>query len=152
MWQRLNKFDEIEPGLYISSVYGCESAENIDAYKVSHILSMGAEFEPKFADKVEYLKIAPLEDSPTENILQYLDQIVAFIDKSITAGGNVACHCRRSISKAGAAAIAYLIWKKGMSFDDAFAAVKSKRGDVNPNPGFVEQVKQWEQENKGKGQ
>ena len=37
--------------------------------------------------------------------------------------------------------IAYLMWKDRLSYDSAFLRVKSIRGIVNPNLGFVCQVK-----------
>merc|ERR1719329_1233166 len=93
MMKRLDRFDEIVPGLFLSSVKGCSDPSNI---------------------KYNYIEI---KDEPTENLKQYLDNIVEFIDQSLTIGGKVALHCRHSVSRTTSAAIAYLIYKKGMSYD-----------------------------------
>lgn len=37
--------------------------------------------------------------------------------------------------------IAYLMWRHGQCFEEAFAAVKAARGVANPNIGFVCQVR-----------
>ena len=42
-------------------------------------------------------------------------------------------------------AIAYLIWKRRLTFDESFQLVKHIRPIVNPNPGFVFQMSEWAQ-------
>eukprot|EP00801_Mesodinium_rubrum_P009942 Mrub_09983.p2 GENE.Mrub_09983~~Mrub_09983.p2 ORF type:complete len:188 (-),score=34.28 Mrub_09983:151-657(-) len=150
MWKRLDRFDEIMPGLFLSSINGCSNADNIKNNGITHILMMGSEFQPIFKDTVKYYYVE-IKDLPTENLKQYLDSIVEFINKSLSEGGKVALHCRHSVSRTTSAAIAYLIYKKGMSYEYARDYVRSKRVDSNPNSGFVEQVKEWAIENKGRG-
>mmetsp|Transcript_61822 Transcript_61822/g.52380 ORF Transcript_61822/g.52380 Transcript_61822/m.52380 type:complete len:106 (+) Transcript_61822:2-319(+) len=105
MINRLDKFDEIIPGLFMSSVSGCENEENIRLNKITHVLMMGSEFNPKFKNEVKYHYVA-IKDEPTENLKQYLDNIVEFIHQSMAEGGKVVLHCRRSISRTASVAIA----------------------------------------------
>lgn len=55
-------------------------------------------------------------------------------------------HCSQGVSRSVTLAIAYLMWRNGQTFDEAFAAVKTARGVANPNIGFVCQarVQAWE--------
>jgi hypothetical protein len=42
--------------------------------------------------------------------------------------------------------IAYLISEHGMTYDQAFAFVKSKRACIKPNSGFVACLRDWEKQ------
>ena len=48
------------------------------------------------------------------------------------------------ISRSASFAIAYTIKNKGISFEEAKLFVKSKRPGIDPNDGFVEQLKLYE--------
>ena len=50
-------------------------------------------------------------------------------------------HCSQGVSRSVTLAIAYLMWRNGQTFDEAFAAVKAARGVANPNIGFVCQAR-----------
>ena len=56
------------------------------------------------------------------------------------AGGKVLVHCRMGISRSGSTVIAYVMKKMNKSLAEAMEYVVSKRGIVNPNPGFIEQL------------
>jgi len=50
-------------------------------------------------------------------------------------------HCSQGVSRSVTLVIAYLMWRDGHTFEQAFAAVKAARGVANPNIGFVCQVR-----------
>lgn len=50
-------------------------------------------------------------------------------------------HCSQGVSRSVTLVIAYLMWRNGQCFEEAFAAVKAARGVANPNIGFVCQVR-----------
>ncbi len=56
-------------------------------------------------------------------------------------GGRVLVHCSQGVSRSVTLVIAYLMWRHGQCFEEAFAAVKAARGVANPNIGFVCQVR-----------
>jgi hypothetical protein len=37
------------------------------------------------------------------------------------------------------------MWKSAMTYEEAIVAVRTKRGIVEPNPGFKKQLKKFEQ-------
>ena len=53
-------------------------------------------------------------------------------------------HCIIGSSRSGTIVIAYIMWKQKMKYEDAFNFVKNKRKIVNPNKGFKEQLKFFE--------
>lgn len=56
----------------------------------------------------------------------------------------------KGISRSAAIIIAYLMRDRGMSYDEALQAVKSKRMCVKPNIGFERTLRNWEKELVGK--
>ena len=55
------------------------------------------------------------------------------------------------ISRAPSIAIAYVMFKLGLSAADALQLVKERRQCVRPNPGFAAQLKLWEAKLKAVG-
>ena len=62
---------------------------------------------------------------------------VEFIDGCIEGGGRCYVHCHQGVSRSSSMAIAYLMWKEGLNFDEGFTRVKTARGVCNPNAGFI---------------
>ena len=54
-------------------------------------------------------------------------------------------HCAAGVSRSASIVIAYIMWDKKMSFEEAFEFVESKR-KIGPNNGFIEQLKLFEKE------
>lgn len=50
----------------------------------------------------------------------------------------------QGVSRSAAIVIAYLIRKRGMTYESAFALVRARRACVKPNAGFVNALKEWE--------
>ncbi|CAK9262803.1 unnamed protein product [Sphagnum jensenii] len=64
------------------------------------------------------------------------------IDGMREQGGRVFVHCCQGVSRSTSLVIAYLMWRDGRSFEDAFQDVKAARGVTNPNMGFACQLLQ----------
>ncbi|XP_078408041.1 dual specificity protein phosphatase 19 isoform X2 [Cetorhinus maximus] len=58
--------------------------------------------------------------------------------------GIVLVHCNAGVSRSASIAIGYLMWENGLSFKDAFSIVKNARQTINPNPGFMEQLRNYQ--------
>jgi len=63
----------------------------------------------------------------------------------------VLVHCFRGSSRSGAVVIAYVMRRRRMTFVEALRFVQSRRSIVNPNPGFVQQLLQYEKQLFGDG-
>lgn len=70
----------------------------------------------------------------------------AFIEEGIRAG-NVLVHCRFGVSRSATIVIAYIMEKYKLTFEEAFLYVKKQRKFINPNPGFVNQLKKYQRLN-----
>ncbi|KAK4758033.1 hypothetical protein SAY87_019334 [Trapa incisa] len=83
-----------------------------------------------------------LQDSPTEDITSILYDVFDYFEDVRKKHGRVFVHCCQGVSRSTSLVIAYLMWREGQSFDDAFQFVKAARGIADPNMGFACQLMQ----------
>ena len=92
---------------------------------------------------IKYCNVA-VNDECGANILLFLDGAAVFLDKYIREGNNVLVHCQMGISRSSTLVIAYLMKFWGMTRDGAYLHVKARRPKTNPNPGFWDQLGEYE--------
>jgi len=80
-------------------------------------------------------------DLPWENIIKFIPSFMEFLE--INKNSNILIHCAMGISRSASFTIIYLINKYNMSYDDALYFTKSKRKIINPNGGFILQIKKY---------
>ncbi|KAM3345330.1 hypothetical protein P3S68_025039 [Capsicum galapagoense] len=83
-----------------------------------------------------------LQDSPSEDITSILYDVFDYFEEVREQRGRVFVHCCQGVSRSTSLVIAYLMWREGQSFDDAFEYVKAARGIADPNMGFACQLLQ----------
>lgn len=92
-----------------------------------------------FPDKFIY-QTQEFLDLPEFPIFKGFENAIDFIDKGRNSNGCVLVHCNAGISRSAAIVMAYLIKKEGMSVNEAFSFLRSKRPATCPNPGFMIQL------------
>ncbi|PNF18396.1 Dual specificity protein phosphatase 19 [Cryptotermes secundus] len=130
------------PGLCMGSQDVTQNNDILKKYSITHILSLG--IKPIILDETLSHMYIPILDLPETNIMSSIDQCFTFIDNAIQTGECVFVHCNAGISRSAAVVIAYLMRKKCMSYQEAFLHLKTRRSVINPNPGFVKQLKDYE--------
>ncbi len=93
-----------------------------------------------YDNRVNFLGI-PVSDLPNENISKYFDSTTEFIHKSIKRGEKILVHCAAGISRSSTFVVAYLIKYQNIDLQRALKILKRKRGVVNPNTGFIKQLR-----------
>ncbi|KAI4384004.1 hypothetical protein MLD38_009778 [Melastoma candidum] len=83
-----------------------------------------------------------LQDNPSEDITSILYDVFDYFEDVKEQRGRVFVHCCQGVSRSTSLVIAYLMWREGQSFDDAFQFVKAARGIADPNMGFACQLLQ----------
>ncbi|KAM3236682.1 hypothetical protein P3L10_016719 [Capsicum annuum] len=83
-----------------------------------------------------------LQDSPSEDITSILYDVFDYFEEVREQHGRVFVHCCQGVSRSTSLVIAYLMWREGQSFDDAFEYVKAVRGIADPNMSFACQLLQ----------
>ncbi|XP_061997302.1 uncharacterized protein LOC133715016 [Rosa rugosa] len=85
----------------------------------------------------------PVRDMESENLLDYLEVCLDFIDKS-RKEGSVLVHCFAGVSRSAAIITAYLMRTEQLSQEDALGSLRQSCEFVCPNDGFLNQLKMYE--------
>ncbi|XP_072975163.1 protein-tyrosine-phosphatase MKP1-like isoform X1 [Typha angustifolia] len=109
---------------------------------ITHVLNCVGFVCPEYFKSDLVYKTLWLQDSPTEDITSILYDVFDYFEDVRGQRGRVFVHCCQGVSRSTSLVIAYLMWREGQSFDDAFQFVKAARGIANPNMGFACQLLQ----------
>jgi predicted protein tyrosine phosphatase len=141
--------------LFVGSDTVARSRETLAAAGVTHVLNATAHASANYfcaplgaaaaADGGPALayKALWLQDTPGEDLGCVLYDVFDWLDGVRESGGAALVHCSQGVSRSVALCVAYLMWRDGDGYDDAFARVKAARGVANPNMGFACQLLQW---------
>lgn len=103
------------------------------------VVTCARELSPVLLDGVNYHHI-DLRDRHSEHLVDHLLETIPFIDKNIKRG-NVLIHCAMGKSRSVSVAIAYLILRKNLSYQNAFKLIQRARCIAKPNSGFERQLR-----------
>ena len=131
---------QIRNKLFIGDRSSASDVDTLLAYNVVAIVNIGSA-KNKFPNRFQYLKI-PMPDNEKSNIAQYLDQVVAFIDRQ-RKHGSVLVHCKAGVCRSATFIIAYLMKSEHLSLEQAHRVVKEKRSVIEPSPCFLAAVEKW---------
>lgn len=81
-----------------------------------------------------------IEDYEDQDISSKLDEAAVFVEQSLLRGG-VVVHCAAGVSRAATFCIGFLILRRGLFLNAAFAMVFAASDVVRPNPGFWRQLR-----------
>lgn len=127
----------VDEFLYLGNMWQASCRQVIDHLRITHVvnatLDVGNVFE---ADGVKYHEVK-IRDAPDADIAAFFDSTFAFIDEAKQSGGRVLVHCTQGISRSATLVIMYVMRAFDWSLAQAFNFVRSGRGVVMPNEGFV---------------
>ncbi|ORY90920.1 protein-tyrosine phosphatase-like protein [Leucosporidium creatinivorum] len=138
---------EILPGLYVGPFQPSWRLATLQALGITHILCIAESreqhlFSARFPENFVYL-ILEMRDADDQNLIRIFPQTQAFIDSAIAQGGRVLVHCGDGISRSPAVVTAYVMCKSGLSHEDAFTFVQSRRFCVAPRTEFQHQLEAY---------
>ena len=132
--------------IYIGSVSDANDYQLLTDNGITHVLGLIG-YQEKF-QRLRYLVFSDVNDEPSENIIRCFNDSFKFIDECLQSGGKILVHCHAGISRSSTIVIAYLMYKYNMNYETAFRIVKRGRNIINPNYGFVLQLKVFEKYDK----
>ncbi|KAJ8011448.1 hypothetical protein DPEC_G00058320 [Dallia pectoralis] len=88
----------------------------------------------------------PVYDDPNEDLYRYFDSCADLIQGEASKGGRTVVYCKNGRSRSATICMAYLLKYRKLSLADAFTKVRTSRSVVDPNSGFLAQLKKYEQE------
>ena len=136
----------INDGLYISSIRVYKTSwirDNDISYVIdlsgvdnlSTVVSQNKE--------AKYMRIM-IDDLPSSRISAHFYICINFIEEARRNKKKVLVNCYAGISRSASIVIVYLMYLMGFSVDEALKFLRFKRGIVNPNVGFLEQLRMFE--------
>lgn len=132
--------------LYLGS-QDAVSLDNINKFRFTHILSIGIPLpeldfssEHGCGSQISTVFVECL-DLPETDLRPIIDRTNGIINAAEATNGRILVHCNAGVSRSASICIAYLIIMHRMSFENAIALVKSKRESIQPNQGFLQQLK-----------
>ncbi|KAK7858257.1 protein-tyrosine-phosphatase mkp1 [Quercus suber] len=109
---------------------------------ITHVLNCVGFVCPEYFKADFVYRTLWLQDSPSEDITSILYDVFDYFEDVREQRGRVFVHCCQGVSRSTSLVIAYLMWREGQSFEDAFQYVKAARGIADPNMGFACQLLQ----------
>src|SRR3989344_4674866 len=91
----------------------------------------------------KYMRIQ-INDSPTENIKNSFNSAFNLIDEAVQKNENILIHCHVGVSRSPTIVASYLMKKYNISSSHALRIIKKKREYIQPNSGFLRQLKEYE--------
>ena len=133
--------DKITDKIYLGDIDGAREVNYLKQEKITHIISLaGKIFSPEYEEGLFKRKIIDIIDFEDENIFQYFKDCIQFIESA----KKIYIHCMAGVSRSATIVIAYIMWKEHKSYYQAFLDVKYKREFIEPNKGFIFQLKYFE--------
>lgn len=136
---------EIIPRLYIADMYTATDDLTLESLGITHIVAVVQLPRPCPANLKQIC--LPLADEPWQHINHHLDRAVEWIKDAMDADENakVMVHCMCGMSRSPSVVIAYIMaTQESPSLTETLAQVKAKRRIVDPNWGFMKQLKDYE--------
>jgi hypothetical protein len=136
---------EILPHVLFGNQRDASDRERLRELGVTHIINVTSQLPLHFeTDGIVYKRL-PASDSGSQNLKQYFQDAIAFIDGVREVNGRVLVHCQAGVSRSPTIVIAYLMARSQKTLADAFSYVKDRRTIVAPNLNFMGQLLEFEQ-------
>ncbi|KAI9471933.1 MAG: protein-tyrosine phosphatase-like protein, partial [Benjaminiella poitrasii] len=131
---------EVIPRVWLGGYRALESSHFLKKNNITHILTLG-HFKHCYQPNEFTHKIIPISDNPEANIIQYFPETTEFIENALKNGHNILVHCLAGVSRSPTVLTAYLMATQKLRWKAALALIKQTRPFVNPNPGFINQLR-----------
>ena len=130
--------------LYLGTFRNANNNQEIKKIGINYILNCAIEIHLK--NLPNYIKYCHLNlvDDPSIDIIQYFEQAFSFIELARKKKQKILIHCKLGISRSPAILIGYLIKHLGHTTASALNFIKSKRVQIHPNSGFINQLNLYE--------
>ena len=130
--------------LFLGTFKNANNFDEINTFGIKHILNCAVEIIPKnIPNNIKYCHINMLDDQNID-ITLYFKKAFGFIEQARKKGEKILIHCKLGISRSPALLIGYFIKYRGFTTDSALEFIRSKRSQVHPNIGFIEQLYSYE--------
>ena len=136
----------VRPYLLLADASVASNFALLQRLGVTHILNLTCEVDNALPGRFIY-KTIRARDNLAQQLRGHFAEIVDFIeDVRRRAGAKVLVHCSEGVSRSTTAVLAWLMRAEGKQLGDAFDELKALRPVTEPNPSFLQQLRQYEQD------
>lgn len=114
----------------------------IETLGITHIINI-SDHKNAFPSSVKYFTIRQ-DDVETSDLFPYFEATYEFIHDALREKGRVLIHCHLGISRSSTITLAYLLKSRKCKLGLAFDFLRTRRSRALPNPGFFQQLSEWE--------
>eukprot|EP01133_Synstelium_polycarpum_P012223 gene12223-14313_t len=131
--------------LYIGSQDAAANQSALVACNIGHVLNVGYGIVNVLqgVDNFKHLNI-DIYDDVDYDITQHLPVAFNFINDALQSQSGVLVHCNAGVSRSSTVLIAYLMTTFRLPYDQCHKALKSARPSIQPNQGFLKQLRAYE--------
>lgn len=135
---------KIVDNLWLGSLASASNLEALQERNIKTVVNtiLGGVAMYPFDINYERVKLRDVED---EDIIAAIEKLVPIIHEKLQAGEGILTHCVQGRSRSATIVAAYLIRYHHMTAEEAVAFIKDKRTQVEPNPGYIRQLHEYEQ-------
>lgn len=131
------KISQITPHMYLTNYKNSMDYTALSLLGIKQILTVGNEMIHRTEElKTMYI---PIDDCVKVNIMKHFNDAHEFIKQDKTV-----VHCYAGISRSPTIVISFLMKHHNMSLQEAYDLCKIKRPIIDPNNGFLRQLKRYE--------
>jgi len=134
--------DRIIENLYLGAHHSALNLDGLRDRKITHILTIARGLRMAYPGEFKY-KYIDILDWEQEDIYQYFESCMEFIEEARRGGGAILIHCAAGVSRSSTITIAYLMMTCEMTYEEARKWVSVRRW-IYPNTGFVRHLLRWE--------
>jgi protein-tyrosine phosphatase len=151
-YRRWDVPSQILPWMYLGDAQHSSRRKTIDSLNIRYIVNCAGDCDNHFITdrNMKYLHIR-VSDCVTSRLNEHFDTAFEFIEsarqdyeKAIAAGEpappTILIHCMAGISRSATIVISYIMRTERIPLMAALRKVKSKRGIISPNHGFLAQL------------
>jgi protein-tyrosine phosphatase len=131
--------------LWLGNEMNASEKETLQELNVTRILN-AADDAKIFHEKDFEYKHLQLKDISSQQLRTFFDETFKFLDEAKAKNESVLVHCVQGVSRSASLCIAYIMYTNKWSRDVALEYVKDRRRLVQPNPGFMSQLRDYEDE------
>lgn len=135
---------QIIKNLWVGGICSPSNAKNMKSHNIKMIVSAHVGASPLYPYQFEY-RLIELLDIPSEDIINKFEKILPDIyDVIVKQNKSVLVHCIAGASRSATIVAAYLIKYHDMTVDTALQHMKNLREEINPNKGYIKQLRIYE--------
>eukprot|EP00670_Eutreptiella_braarudii_P004014 CAMPEP_0174292818 /NCGR_PEP_ID=MMETSP0809-20121228/36604_1 /TAXON_ID=73025 ORGANISM="Eutreptiella gymnastica-like, Strain CCMP1594" /NCGR_SAMPLE_ID=MMETSP0809 /ASSEMBLY_ACC=CAM_ASM_000658 /LENGTH=500 /DNA_ID=CAMNT_0015393133 /DNA_START=29 /DNA_END=1532 /DNA_ORIENTATION=+ len=134
--------NEVVKGIFLGSIQAAQSQKMLLDAGITHVLPMNSD-EPLFPGVFDY-KVKMTQTEDLNSLVVYLPHNIAYLDAALKGKGKVLVYDHRGVNRSASLVIAYLMWRAGLSCDQALEEVRKRRPPTQLRSAMVAELQKWD--------